>query len=188
MKATFVAIVSALLLAACNKSPEIHEKNISVGDVAQKVRDAGVGDGGFLDPGQWRTVSTLEEMKIPGASAETQAFMKRMSSSTANTTVEYCLTPEEARKPSGKFFAGKESGNCRYESFDMSGGKMNAVMRCQGEPSGTVTMTMSGTYSSDSYVSHGEMKVEGSPQGAMSMKMRTEAKRIGECTAKTAQG
>jgi hypothetical protein len=32
------------------------------------------------------------------------------------------------------------------------------------------------------------MKIEGSPQGAMTMKMRTEAKRIGECAAKTAQG
>jgi hypothetical protein len=188
MKAAYLLLAFALPLSACNKSPEIHEKNVSVADVAQKVRDAGVGNGGFLDPGQWRTVSTLEEMDIPGASAEAQAIMKQMASKTSNTTFEYCLTPEEARKPSGKFFAGKDRGNCRYESFDMSGGKMDAVMSCRGEPSGTVTMAMHGTYSPDEYVSHGEMKIEGSPQGAMTMKMRTEAKRIGECAAKTAQG
>jgi hypothetical protein len=188
MRIVLILLVSVVALAACNKSPEIHEKNVSVADVAQKVRDAGAGSGGFLDPGQWRAVSTLEEMSMPGMSEAAQAQMKAMTSRNSNATFEYCLTPEEARKPAGKFFAGQDKGNCRYESFDMSEGKMDAVMRCQGQPSGTVTMAMHGTYSSDAYVSHGEMKIEGSPQGAMTMKMRTEAKRIGECTTKTAQG
>src|ERR1044071_5783843 len=77
MKAAYLLLAFALPLSACNKSPEIHEKNVSVADVAQKVRDAGVGNGGFLDPGQWRTVSTLEEMDIPGASAEAQRQVLR---------------------------------------------------------------------------------------------------------------
>ena len=189
MKHAAVLFVSIVALGACNKSPEIHEKNVSVADVAQKVRDAGVGNGGFLDPGQWRAVSTLEDVSIPGMTAQAQAQMKQVMGKASNATFEYCLTPEEARKPSGKFFGGKDKGNCRYEHFDMSGGKMDAVMRCEGEPpAGTVTMTMNGNYAYDTYTSHAQMKVDGGREGGMTMSMRTEAKRIGDCTSKTAKG
>jgi hypothetical protein len=44
-------------------------------------------------------------------------------------------------------------------------------------------MAMNGTYSPDAYTSHVSMNVQGGPQGTMTMKMRSEAKRIGECAA-----
>jgi hypothetical protein len=45
-------------------------------------------------------------------------------------------------------------------------------------------MQMAGTYSPDSYESRAELKTEGDRQGGMTMKMRTEAHRIGQCTGK----
>ena len=188
MKNAAILITSIAALAACNKSPEIRAENASVAEVAQKVREAGVGGEGFLNPGQWRAVSTLEEMTMPGMSAEAQAQMKQMMSKASNATFEYCLTPEEAKQPSGKFFSGKDKGNCRYEHFTMGDGKIDAVMRCEGDQGGTMTMAMNGTFSPEAYTSHGEMKVDGGREGGMTMKMRTEAKRIGQCSSKTAQG
>jgi hypothetical protein len=63
----------------------------------------------------------------------------------------------------------------------MGGGKIDAVMHCDAQPS-SMTMTIDGTYGGDSYETHVKMDMAGGPQGSMSMKMRSEAKRIGECT------
>jgi len=48
-------------------------------------------------------------------------------------------------------------------------------------------MQMAGTYSPESYQLQTAMKVEGdakAAEGGMSMKMRVEAQRVGECTGK----
>jgi Protein of unknown function (DUF3617) len=125
----------------------------------------------------------MEEMNIPGLPASAQADMQRMLGEKSNFTMEYCLTPEEAKRPRGKFFGGRQSDNCRYESFDMEGGKIDAVMRCEGQPSGNMTMTVSGTYSPDSYATKAAMEVAGDGRrGGMTMKMRSEAHRIGDCS------
>ena len=182
MKATALLIACAAL-AACNQSPEIHEKNASIEEVADAASQANAASGIMLRAGQWRLSGTMEEMTIPGLPASAQADMKRMMGEKNNFTMEYCLTPEEAKKPRGKFFGGEQSDNCRYESFDMAGGKIDAVMRCEGQPSGNMTMTISGTYSPDSYTTRAAMEVAGDGRGGMSMKMRSEAHRIGECKA-----
>lgn len=175
-------LIACAALAACDQSPEVHERNASVEQVAEAAREAGVGEGVFLRAGQWQLSGTMEEMTIPGLPASAQADMKRMMGEKNNFTMEYCLTPEEAKRPRGKFFGGEQSDNCRYESFDMEGGKINAVMRCEGDPSGSMTMKVSGTYSPDSYSTRAAMDIAGEG-GGMSMKMRSEAKRIGDCEA-----
>jgi hypothetical protein len=182
MKPT-VLLIACTALAACDSSPEIHAKNASAEEVAEAAQKANVAQGIFLRAGQWRLEGTMEEMTIPGLPASAQADMQRMLGEKNNFTMEYCLTPEEAKKPRGKFFGGKQSDNCRYESFDMEGGKINAVMRCEGQPSGSMRMRVSGTYSPDSYSTRAAMDVDGdNGRGGMSMKMRSEAHRIGECT------
>ena len=177
-----VVVIGMAALAACDKSPEIHERNASVEQVANAARQAGVKSDTVLRPGQWQLKTTVEEMTIPGLPASAQADMKRMMGPRQNITVDYCMTPEDARKPGGKVFTGEESKNCRYERFDMADGKVDAVMHCQGQPSGTMTMTVHGTFSPDSYTNQVSMKATGGRQGAMTMKMRSEARRIGDCT------
>ena len=187
MEYSLVLIACASALAACNKGPEIHERNASLGDVADAAQEAGATSGAFLQAGQWRLTGTVDEMNIPGLPASTQAEMKKMLGARQNYTVEYCLTPEEAKRPRGKFFTGKESENCKYDRFDMAGGKVDAVMRCQGKPSGTMTMTVSGTYSADSYTSQVAMEATGGREGGMTMKMHSEAHRVGACTGDKAK-
>jgi len=67
----------------------------------------------------------------------------------------------------------------------MGGGKIDAAMRC-GDKEATQVMQMAGTYSPDSYQMQTSMKMErgAGPAGGMSMTMRVEAKRVGECSAK----
>jgi hypothetical protein len=184
MKPSIVLIACALPLAACNKGPEVHARNASVEDVAKQVRASGVGTDSFLHAGQWRATSSLEEMNIPGMSAQAQAQMKTALGKAQNTSFDYCLSEEEAKKPGGKMFTGKDNKNCRYESFNMSAGKLDAVMHCQADNGGSMTLKVNGTYSPDSYESRAELKTEGDRQGGMTMKMRTEAHRIGQCTGK----
>ena len=76
------------------------------------------------------------------------------------------------------------SNGCRYDHFTMSGGKIDAAMKCTGNGA-TRTMTMQGNYSPDHY--HMAIASTGSgagPAGGMSMKMEMDAKRTGACTGK----
>jgi hypothetical protein len=187
MKHSLVLIACASALAACNKGPEIHETNASVADVVNAAQAAGVSSDNVLHAGQWRLKSTMDEMNIPGLPASAQAEMKGVMGEKKVYTVEYCLSAEEAKHPRGKFFTGKESDNCKYDHFDMAGGRIDAVMRCEGKPSGSMKMTVSGTYSPDSYTSRVAMEMSGGREGGMTMKMHSEAHRIGECTDKEAK-
>jgi len=99
-----------------------------------------------------------------------------------------CLTPEDVKKPKEDFFAGQNKG-CRYDRFTMGDGKIDAVMRCGGEQA-TQVMHMAGTYSPDSYQMKMSSKVEAAAKGAegsMEMRVRVDARRIGECTGKESE-
>ncbi|MFL6728877.1 MAG: DUF3617 domain-containing protein, partial [Sphingomicrobium sp.] len=71
--------------------------------------------------------------------------------------------------------------------FTMGGGKIDAVMHC-GDKQATQDMQLAGTYSPDNYQLQMSTKMQGGSgqEGSMSMKMRVEAKRVGECSAKKA--
>lgn len=168
-------------LCACNKSPDVDMKNASVAEVAQKL--GGAGDA-FIHPGQWQTKVTVEDMSFPGMTPAAQAQMKSIMGQQQNITVDHCISAEEAKRPGGQFFTGKDSGDCRYDRFTMSGGKIDAVMRCDAKNSGSMTMTVSGTYSPDSSTTRSEMSMSGGPQGGMRIKSVVENRRIGACTGK----
>lgn len=183
MKHAALLIACALPLAACNKSPQVHEKNASVTEVAKRVRESGA-DQSMVRPGLWQSKVTIEQMEIPGVPPETQQRMKTMMAENQPHGFETCLTPEDVKQPKEDFFAGKNN-ECRYDRFSMGGGKIDAVMRC-GEKSGeNQVMQLAGTYSPDAYQMQMSTKAEGRPDGGMSMKMRVEAKRVGECPAKS---
>ena len=186
MKYAVCVIACAALLAGCHK-PQVHETNASVEQVANAVSQSGVGNDLYVHAGEWQVTGTVEEMNIPGLPPEAQAQMKKVMGQAQTKSYQYCLTPEEAKKPRGKFFSGKDENDCRYDHFTMGGGKIDAAMTCHaGEHGpGTMTMAVSGTYAPDSYSTHVSMNLDNGPlgQGPMEMKVRSEAKRIGECTA-----
>jgi hypothetical protein len=181
MRHTALLIACALSVAACNKSPEVHEKDASVAEVAQKVREAG-GDQSFVRAGLWESKVTIEKLDMPGVPAEMAERMKTMMAQNQPHDFQTCLTAEDVKKPKEDFFAGK-GNECRYDSFTMGGGKIDAVMHCgKGQ-----TMKMAGTYAPDSYKMQTSMTAaadKGDEASGMQMQMRIEAQRVGECPAK----
>lgn len=183
MKYVALVMVTAVALAACNKSPQVHEKDASVAEVAQKVREAG-GDQSFVRPGLWQSKVTIEQLDMPGMPPEMAGRMKTMMAQNQAHGFKTCLTAEDVKKPKEDFFAGKNN-ECRYDHFTMGDGKIDAEMHCGGKD-GSNVMKMAGTYSPDSYQMQTSMKASGRDEatGGMTMRMRIEASRVGECTGK----
>ena len=153
-------ITGCWALAACNRGPEVHETNASVGEVAASVRNA-TGGGQFIRAGEWKSTGSIEEMSIPGMSAEESARMKATMAKSGIHEFSTCLTEEDVKQPEGSFFTGNDQ--CRYDHFTMSGGKIDAAMRCPNQGGGTQVMTMKGTYAPERYDMSMEMKSAGGP-------------------------
>jgi hypothetical protein len=180
MKTTSLLVLTALTLAGCNNSPEVHEENASIAEVQNKVA-AATGNESFVRPGRWESKVTVEEMTIPGMSGN---MASQMNSSMGQVqTQASCLTPEEAKRPKEDFFTG-DNKNCRYDRFNMADGKIDAVMKCT-EGGTSHTMTLNGAYTPETYNMRMAMEAGGGDAAeGMRMKMRVDAKRVGECTGK----
>lgn len=173
-----------LLAAACNREADVDVKNASVAEVAAEVRKAGAGES-FVRPGLWESKITIEQLDMPGMPPDTAGKMKEMMAQNQPKSHRNCLTPEDVKQPKEDFFAGQNKG-CRYDRFTMGDGKIDAVMRCDGEQA-TQVMEMAGTYSPDAYQMQMSNKIEAAAKGAegsMAMRMRIDSKRIGECSGK----
>lgn len=180
----FAIAALGLLAAGCNREPEVSATNASVAEVAEKVRKAGAGES-FVRPGLWESKVTIEQLEVPGMPPEMAGRMKSMMAEKQMNASRNCLTAEDVKRPKEDFFAGQNK-SCRYDRFNMGGGKMDAVMRC-GDKGASQVMEMSGTYSPDSYQMRMSNRVEAAAKGAegeMAMKMRVDARRVGECTGK----
>jgi hypothetical protein len=183
MRSALILIACAGVLAACNKGPEVSVENASVGEVAEKVRQA-TGSDSFVEPGKWQTKISLLDIEVPGMPPQVAQQMKQTMARVQEQSYDTCLTEADVKRPKEDFFAGKNS-DCRYDHFTMSGGKIDAALRCDAKPSGTMTMTINGTYSRDAYEATMAMDLSGGPEGkGMKMKSRSESRRVGECTGK----
>ncbi|MEO8175479.1 MAG: DUF3617 domain-containing protein [Sphingomicrobium sp.] len=178
------ALSGLFALTACHSEPDVQARSASVEEVANKVAKAG-GTDSFVRPGKWQSQVQIEAFELPGAPPEAASAMRSMQHRAQ--VYESCLTPEQAKRPKEDFFAGANK-NCRYEHFNMGGGKIDAVMRC-ADKGMAQTMAMQGTYGPDNYQMAMSMKAQGgpTPSDGMTMKMRIEAKRVGECDAKKAK-
>ena len=176
-KAAIAAMALASLVAACD-SGEVEMKNASVGEVAQEMRKRS--DDRFINPGRWEQKATLLSIEAPGMPPQAKEMMGRaMGESQVH---DVCLTAEEAKSPREDFFTGADK-NCRYEHFKWGGGKIDLKLNCD-HPNAKQTMALVGDYEPDSYTMTMTAANEGmAPEQQMVMKMRVDAKRVGECTA-----
>jgi len=182
MKHSLVLLACTAALAACNKGPDINVKNASVGEVAQKVREAAA-DQSFVEPGKWHTEVTMLDIDVPGLPPQMAQQMKQTMGKMQEHGFDSCLTEADVKRPREGFFAG-DRNNCRYDHFTMSGGKIDAALKCNGRMSETVSMTINGSYSREAYDATMAMDVSGGPGGqGMKMRSKSVARRVGQCTA-----
>jgi hypothetical protein len=183
MKNAVCVFATVLCLTACNKGPKVDLHNASGNQVVQAVKQSGVMTSGYMvEPGEWQSKVTIQDMQIPGMPAQFAARMKQEMAQHQQETSKNCLTPDEVKRPKEDFFAGEDK-SCKYEHFAMGGGKMDIRMVCKREGS-TQTTNMSGTYTPTSYSMDMSSTASGGAQQGMIMKMHVDADRIGECSAK----
>lgn len=168
-----LGLIGLVLLAGCNKA------ETSGGA-------AGVKAGGVkFAPGQWSTTTEIVSMDMPGAPPQMKDAMRSAAKSAGSKTMGYCLTPEQANKPSSAMFTGPQQNGCAYTKFSMAGGRIDMAMTCKPpQVSGmNVAMTMSGPMTPVTYELAMDQKIT-SPQlpgGTMTMIAKTTGKRVGEC-------
>lgn len=179
MRLTVLTIACALPLAACNQDPEVRAENATAEQVAKEVAQAG-GTDQFVRPGLWESKVTIQEMNIPGMPPEMASQMKGFEGRIE--TDQDCLTPEEAKRPKEDFFTG-DNENCRYDHFTMADGKIDAVMNCTAEQANH-RMTMQGSYTPETYNMEMTMETAAGEDAGMRMKMRVDARRVGQCTGR----
>lgn len=168
--------------AACGQEPEVSLKNATPEQVAAEVKkSAPLGEMRF-DPGEWRVETRMQDVVAEGMPPQVVQQMK--ASMSGVTSEAQCLTPEQASRPSSEMFAGKQRGRCKYETFEMSGGKLNATLSCPDVSGAKMAMTMDGSYEKRSYTVDAAMRIDSpTPGQSMTVKMQSKGTRVGECRA-----
>lgn len=176
MRAAY-ALILAVALSACGDDATVEKKNASTAEVAKSVADAGM----KLNPGRWELTMNFAKFEVEGMPPEAKKAMEQMLGK--GRTYASCLTKEEAEKPDGSFF-GQEGANCRYDTFTMGGGKVDATMTCKGEGpdgAGQAKMKLAGTYSPDTYDMTMDMQGAAPNGKVMNMTMAIASKHVGDC-------
>jgi hypothetical protein len=181
MRQSIRVIAPALMVAACNKGPEVDLHNASANQVTQAVKQSGMmASNSMVEPGLWQSKVTVQEMNIPGMPPQYADKMKQSIAAHRNDTNKHCITEADVKKPKEDFFGADKT--CRYAHFTMGGGRIDIQMVCKQENM-TQTTNMSGSYTPTTYSL--DMNSSGSgPQSGMTMKMHVDAQRVGECTTK----
>ncbi len=140
------------------------------------------------DPGQYTQTMKVTKFEVPSAPPEMAKQMKAAMSEAQTTT--FCLTKEMSDKGFEEMFnkLGK-GGECKYQRFAVSGGKLDALLECQSKTEGKGTITIAGTVGSQG----SDVKVEidtvnpASPMGNSTIGMQMVSKRTGDCPAAAAK-
>jgi Protein of unknown function (DUF3617) len=186
LKTSVALMASVALLTGCGGSNDVSLKNASVAEVAKASADAD-----RLDPGAWTSTVEVVSIDMPGINGPekqvAQAMFKNMLGQ--KQVSERCVTPSEAIKPPEELLSGKGPNMCRFQSFDLSGGKLKAQMSCMSKTQGGgMTMTMAGDYGRSSFALDTEMTITNDahmPGGqGMVIKAKSIGKRTGACSAK----
>ena len=148
MRAMLIAAAFALPLAACSKEPSVSATNATPAEVAEQVAAAGGADAVTVQPGRWEGTVTIRELEFPGMPAEAKTQMMRQMGGAK--TFANCVTEEDVKQQKAFFTGEGNDRSCKYDRFNLSGGKIDAAMSCT-PATGKMSMTMAGTYSADSY-------------------------------------
>ena len=183
MNRIVICVGGALALAACNKGPQVDLKNASGQQVAKAVSQSGIVSGAYVvQPGEWVSKATIQEMNFPGMPQQFQAQMNKALAAHQPDSSKQCVTPQDALKPKENFFAAHDN-SCKFAHFAMGHGKMDVQLICQ-EAGGTRTSNMSGTYTSTSYSMNVSSTTTGGGESGAVIKMHVDSHRIGDCSGK----
>ncbi|MBK9011239.1 DUF3617 domain-containing protein [Novosphingobium sp.] len=130
-------------------------------------------------PGRYRTTVRVTGVAIPGMDAKQAAAMFGPQGHAS----ESCLAADGAANGMRRFAAQAERGQCRYEKFTASAGKVEGVMVCAVAQGVIARSQVSGTYSPSGSLLKitAEAGASGQPDSAMRMDSEIASERIGDC-------
>ncbi|MGB3723381.1 MAG: DUF3617 domain-containing protein [Pacificimonas sp.] len=133
-----------------------------------------------IQPGQWQTTGRVVDVDItmpPGVPAGMADMMKKQMTRQSHD-IKQCISREDIEQAPERMFK-QSNGDCEYERFDMSGGKLDAVAVCRMQGT-TMRMTMTGTHTDTTYQTRMVMTGDG-PMGPMTLTSDGSGTRIGDC-------
>lgn len=173
MRAALLIAVAACALAACDR--KTGSTTITTNSQTGEVTTTGSAPQPLkLTPGEWEVKVQIRELKMasmPNAPAAPPAMTSRT-----------CITPEQAEKGPGDFLK-QAKLDCTATTSSFAGGTIAADMTCKmpGGGPGEMKSKTTGRYTPTSMTTDAEVSMTG-PM-AMSQKVHTEARRIGDCPA-----
>ncbi|MEQ1498229.1 MAG: DUF3617 domain-containing protein [Novosphingobium sp.] len=174
-----ISIIAALALSACGQSSDSNSgagKDGAGDRPGITIPDGNLADADFrVKAGQYRTTVSIQKVVAEGLPPQITAAMPKQQS------FEYCITPEQSAAGLEGVKQQMAKGNCQYESFQASGGKVDAVFTCNSGRGMDMRATSHGTYSdsgSDVAVV-GDMVMAGGKSVHVEQSVRAE--RIGDC-------
>lgn len=171
-----LGLAATALLGACQQAKDEAK---TPDEVKAEAVAAGIAQ---PQPGQYRVVTRITDISIPGMPPEMAAQAKGMFSATGQT-VEYCMTPEQAAKGYEEMTRRSAEGNCTYDKFSAADGKLDAAMTCQTGKGMVTKSAVSGTFTPTG--SQLTMKSDATspdmPGGGMHMEGAISTERIGDC-------
>lgn len=174
MKHIIIAAAGVALLAGCSGETDADGNGtITAKEVAAKAKAEGIKP----QPGLYKATVTMTGLDIPGLPEGMEGH-----GAGATTTSENCLTAEDVDQGFEELIKQGQQGECSFESFNLDGGKLDAVMLCK-TPEGSARMAMTGTTTATSseYNATTKMNFEGVGEGTMNFTVKQE--RIGDCPA-----
>jgi hypothetical protein len=182
MKLTITVPLAALALAACNQGPSVSLTNASPEEAAKAIEASGAGQA-QMRPGKWESKIEVLEMEMPGMEGMPPEFAQKMKTELMKArTVSTCMTEDDLKQRNSKIFTGDKNNKCTFDRYNLSGGKIDAVMTCPGDR-GTMKMQMTGTFAAESYALEQSMDMAGPDGKNLHSKSRVSGKRIGDCAA-----
>lgn len=134
-------------------------------------------------PGLYKQTMTITKFEIPGAPPAAAAQMQAAMSKAQEH--EFCMTAEMANQGFRDMFdkVGK-NGACKYDRFEVSGGRIDALLHCQNAAEGKGTITMAGTVGEDGSDVTVAVDQQGgrTPMANAKIAMHMVSQRVGECT------
>lgn len=170
------AAFSLTLLGGCGKS-----------DSGPKSMDEAKEEAAKLErprPGQYKQVMTVTEFEVPGAPPEMAAQFKTAMQQSQESG--FCLTEKMAADGFRDMFQKVgENGDCRYDRFEVSGGKLDALLQCANKQEGKAAITLAGTVGAEGSDITVRIDQQGgqAPMTNARIGMHLVSQRTGDCAA-----
>lgn len=182
MLARLAPLAALCLLAACGEGAA-NKASSSDAEIKAEMAETRA-----MRPGEYQASVEFTRFDMPGMPAEALAQARQQMQAQTAALSSYCLTEEEAAKSQQDRLRqlSRAQGDCRFETFEVSGERVDGRLACSGMPGGaSATIAMNGTMGAEASAIRvtTEMANPAMPAQKAVIEMQVNTRRTGECTA-----